>query len=169
MSCGGDGKTVTEKTKEKRAQGGRRRKSALRAETHQHQEMNEKRKVLKLEKQHSDEHPPAKADGPEGDQQTSGNERKGLMNEPRKESGAQKKLRKAINREKREQKTKACKEREAAKAKKKKEGEEKLRRRGEMLTRKQPKISGWFRNARAGTNEKGEAFRRRPKVKDMAT
>jgi hypothetical protein len=132
VSCGGDGKTVTEKTKEKRAQGGRRRKSALRAETNQHQEMNEKRKVLKLEKQHSDEHTPAKADGPEGDQQTSGNERKVLMNEPRKESGAQKKLRKAIYREKREQKTKACKEREELQRQRRRMSEQEQREGGSL-------------------------------------
>ena len=90
------------------------------------------RKVQKLEKQHSDEHPPANADGPERDQQISGTERKGVMNtqkgrqddEPKRESGAQKKLKKGTKREKREQKTKERKEREAAKAKKKKEGED---------------------------------------------
>ena len=117
------------------------------------------RKVQKLEKQHSDEHPPANADGPERDQQISGTERKGVMNtqkgrqddEPKRESGAQKKLKKAIKREKREQKTKERKEREAAKAKKKKEGEDKLRRRGEMLTRNQPKISEWFGKEGAGS------------------
>ena len=65
------------------------------------------RKMPKLEKQHSDEHPPVNANGAERDHQTSGKEGNGWMNEPRKESGAQKRLRKARNREKREQKTKA--------------------------------------------------------------
>ena len=60
-------------------------------------------------------------------------------------------MRKVKNREKREQKTKARKEREAAKAKKKTEREEKLRNEGEMLTRNQPKISGWFRKEGAGS------------------
>ena len=49
------------------------------------------------------------------------------------------------SREKREQTAKARKEREAMKAKKKKEREEKLRKKGERLTKNQPKISGWFR------------------------
>ena len=57
-------------------------------------------------------------------------------------------MKKAIKREKREQKTKERKEREAAKAKKKKEGEDKLRRRGEMLTRNQ---SEWFGKEGAGS------------------
>ena len=109
------------------------------------------RKMLKLEKHQSDEHPPANADGPGRNQQTIGSERKGLTDEPRRENGAQKKLRKVKNREKREQKTKARKEREAAKAKKKTEREEKLRNKGEMLTRNQPKISGWFRKEGAGS------------------
>ena len=148
------------------------------------------RKLGELEKQHSD------AVGPERDQQISGTERKGVMNtqkgrqddEPKRESGAQKKLKKAIKREKREQKTKERKEREAAKAKKKKEGEDKLRRRGEMLTRNQPKIAEWFgkegagskrlprewgkegsNHEGAGADETEEASQRGPKVKDMST
>ena len=60
-------------------------------------------------------------------------------------------LRKEENRTKREQKAKVRKEKAMIRAKKKKEQEEILRKRGERLTRNQPKIVEWFRKEEPGS------------------
>ena len=60
-------------------------------------------------------------------------------------------LRKEENRTKREQKAKVRKEKAMIRAKKKKEQEEVLRKRGERLTRNQPKIVEWFRKEEPGS------------------
>ena len=81
-------------------------------------------------------------------------ERPGVHNGKKRQAA---RLRKEENRTKREQKAKVRKEKAMIRAKKKKEQEEVLRKRGERLTRNQPKIVEWFRkeepesrNAHAG-------------------
>ena len=57
------------------------------------------------------------------------------------------------NQAKREQKAKARKEKQATKAKKAKEREESLRKKGERLTKNQPKMVGWFRKEGLGSRK----------------
>ena len=59
-------------------------------------------------------------------------------------------MRQEENRIKREQRAKVRKEKETMRAKKKKEREEILRKKGERLTRNQPKIVEWFRRDEGG-------------------
>ena len=62
-------------------------------------------------------------------------------------------LRQEENRTKREQKAKVRKEKETMRAKKKKEREEILRKKGERLTKNQPKIVEWFKKEGLGSRK----------------
>ena len=66
---------------------------------------------------------------------------------------AARRRRKEENQAKREQKAKARKEKEAEKAKTRKERDERLRKKGERLTKNQPKIEGWFRKEGLGSRK----------------
>ena len=82
-------------------------------------------------------------------------ERPGVQNGKKRRAA---RLRKEENMTKREQKAKVRKEKATIRAKKKKEQEDILRKKGERLTRNQPKIVEWFkeglgsRKAPAGGN-----------------
>ena len=82
-----------------------------------------------------------------------GSKKMGLKDGLEKDTAAQKRRRKEENQAKREQKAKARKEKQATKAKKAKEREESLRKKGERLTKNQPKIVGWFRKEGLGSRK----------------
>ena len=70
-----------------------------------------------------------------------------------KDTAAARRRRKEENQAKREQKAKARKEKEAEKAKTRKERDERLIKKGERLTKNQPKIEGWFRKEGLGSRK----------------
>ena len=91
------------------------------------------RKVRRREEQSGN--PTPRLEGLLGDQATDAPKAK-QEETTKKESGAQRRMRKATRRANQEQKRKARKVKDAEKAKKKKEREEELRRKGEMLMKR---------------------------------
>ena len=142
VSCGGDGKTVTEKTKEKRGTGREKEKVSPKSRNPPTSRNEWEKKGAEARKTALWWTPTCQRRWARRRSTDQWKREEGVDEWTKKGERCPEKI-EAINREKREQKTKARKEREAAKAKKK--------------------------NERAGANEKEEASRRRPKVKDMAT